>query len=59
MATPVNVRPDREEMQAVAALFAIQEEVAILEDSIKTGKDYNAEGGIGDVSAAVSFLNLP
>lgn len=57
MVTPVNVRPDHEEMQAVAALFAIQQEVMILEDSIKAEKDYNAKGRIeSDVSVSVSFI---
>ncbi len=57
MVTPVNTRPDHEEMQAVAALFAIQQEVTILANSMKAEKDYNAKGRIeGDVSVSVSFL---
>jgi hypothetical protein len=57
MVTPVNVRPDHEEMQAVAALFAIQQEVTILEDSIKAEKDYNAKGRVeSDVSVSISFI---
>jgi hypothetical protein len=57
MAIPVNVLPDHEEMQAVAALFAIQQEVTILTDSIKAEKDYNAKARIeSDVSVSVSFV---
>ncbi len=57
MVTLVNVHPDHEEMQAVAALFAIQQEVTILEDSIKAEKDYNADGGNeNDVGVSVPFL---
>ena len=42
------------------ALFAIQQEATILEDSIEAEKDYNAKGGIESaVSVSVSVLYLP
>ena len=53
-------RPGYDEMQAVEALFAIQQEATILEDSIEAENDYNAKGGIESaVSVSVSVLYLP